>query len=235
MKNFNPCRDLTTDDRVEWIKAGDIEAAKALAFSLAMFLDSVVNNEEVKLSLRRSGIHWIGSGQAKLIIERLRDDPKINKEAQIEFMELIKAGHKNGSAKLTETIEKLRVQPGATKGKSLKSGVELFAKFLVPNKTTKHQFEAIWLASFVADNQGNSKSSYEKLANSLNALIEANNQIINDFRSKKRDDLAGYLPALPRRCITKDQLERAYREHKATIQKKNDLANGVTRNLIKKK
>jgi len=130
-------------------------------------------------------------------------------------------------------VESIERKKSGKKGKTTKSGAELFAKFLAPNKPTKRKFEAIWLASvFELKKSGNRKSEFERIATFINLEIEKNNQILRNWNSGKRDD-GNYNPSLPKRRITKDQLERAYREYKGFIQNKNDRANGVSRHRIK--
>lgn len=132
-----------------------------------------------------------------------------------------------GNARLI--VESLERKESEKKGKTSKSGAELFAKFLVPNKPTKRQFEALWLAAvFESSNNGNRKKEFGRIATLINLEIEKNNQIRRNWDSGKRDD-GNYNPSLPKRRITKDQLERAYRKHTEFIQKKNDTVNGITR------
>ena len=199
MKNFNPCRDLTTEDTANWIRKGDINEAETLAEQLIFFLHALSENVEAQESVMRLGVPWIGVENARLIVESLAR-PR-SKE----------------------------------KGKAIKSGIELFAKVLVPNKPTKKLFDAIWMATvFYRNRTGNSKSEFKRIATSINLLIDRNNQILSDWKIGKRDDIEGLNPAIPQRRITKDQLERAYREHRLTIENKNDAANGIIRNRIEK-
>ncbi len=48
--------------------------------------------------------------------------------------------------------EQLLAKPSSTKGKNKSSGADLFAKVLVPNKTSGSQFEQWWLATFAHQN-----------------------------------------------------------------------------------
>jgi pyruvate carboxylase len=225
---FHPS--VTTESQLaEWIRAGDFEQAKELAKSLATFLLQLSENKEVQKSMMQAGIMWIGAEQAKLINERLQDDPAINKEAQKEFAELIKKGHRKGSEKLTKALGKIRVKPG--KGKSTKTGAELFAKVLVPNKHTKNQFEARWIATVAKLNiKSASKDEYKRVTEFLNELIDKNNKSFAELKSGKCDGTSGFNPSVPRRRITQDQLANYYREFKPEI----DRANGIEKHKIKK-
>lgn len=232
MAKFNP-HELTTADVANWIREGDFEQAKEVAKNLAFFLLQLSESKEAQQALMKAGMSWIGSDIAKLISERLLDDPSINREAQQRFNELIKAGHKKGSPELDRAHQKLKAKPDLT-GKTTKTGAELFAKLLVPNKTTKRQFEARWIASCVEMNIiGNSKAEFKRIANELNARIEQNNKIMDDWKIGKRDEYFGWLPGLPKRTVTPDQLAKDYRKYKSDIETANDKAQRITRHRIK--
>lgn len=232
MAKLNP-HETTTADTANWIREGDIEQAKEAAKSLALFLHQLSENKEAQRALMKSGVPWIGSDIAKLISERLLDDPSVNKLAQQKVVDLIKAGREKGSPEFDAAIQKLREKPNV-KGKSKKSGVELFAKVLVPNKPTKKQFEARWVASVVSMNmKSNSKAEYKRIAAGLNAYIEQNNKIVGEWQSGKRKDLDGWSGALPKRVVTANQIEKDYLKFRADIDTTNDKAQRITRHRIK--
>jgi hypothetical protein len=226
---FNPC-DTTTAKVCDWIRAGDFEEAKKTAHLLATFLLSLAQNKAAQQELIKAGVWWIGKDMAELIAEGLLADPKINKKAQENFHNLIKAGHRKGSDELKNAIEKLRDEPAATKGKTRKTGAELFAKVLVPNKPIKRQFEARWIAAVAYRNlENNTKEEYRRVATVINGVIDKNNQLIADWKQGKSKDITGYSPAIPKRIITPDQLEKNYRKFKTEI----DRTNGKTIHRIK--
>jgi hypothetical protein len=227
---FVPC-EITEAKQIEWIRAGDIEAAKELANNLAQFLHGVAENKEVRLAIAKAGIWPIGAETAKFISEMLLSDPYINKEAQQKFQELIKAGHRKGSGELTEAIAKLKATADMMKGKSTQSGVERFAKILVPNKPTKRQSEALWLASVADLNlKSKTKPEYKRVTAFVNALIDNNKKLLEDWKNGKRADRGDFSPSIPRRRITVDQLEKAHRKFIPDIEK----AKGITTNLARK-
>lgn len=233
MTNFNP-HELTTADIVNWIGEGDFEEAKEAGRQLAHFLRQLSENKEAQQTLMKLGICWIGSDVAKLISERLLDDPSINRAAQQKFAELIKAGHKKGSPELATALQNMRAKPDVA-GKTTKSGAELFAKVLVPNKHTKRQFEARWIAKFVDVNiKGNSKAEFKRITDFLNGLIDSNNKIMQEWKNGERANCDEYSPAFPKRGVTRDQLEKDYRKFKSGIDAINDAAKGISRHRIKK-
>ena len=132
------------------------------------------------------------------------------------------------SAKLI--AEKLLAKASSVKGKSTKSGAELFAKVLVPNKPTKRQFEARWIAAVADLNlNGASKNEFESVAAFINGVIDKNNKILGDFKSGARKDLEDYSPGIPKRKISRDQLEKSYRKFKPEI----DKINGIKKHILK--
>ncbi len=177
-----------------------------------------------------AGVPWIGAESAKLISEKLLADPALNKEAQLEIKELAKSGVVIDQDKLASAVKKLKFKTVA-KGKTNKSGAELFAKVLVPNKPIKNQFQARLIAALANINlHTTTKSEYQRVAKFLNQLIEANNKIYSNFKSGDRDDLEGYSPALPKRIVTPSQLEKDYRKFKPEI----DRFNGINTHRIDK-
>ncbi len=116
-------------------------------------------------------------------------------------------------------VDALRRPKSKENGKSAKSGAELFGKFLVPNKPTKKQFEAIYLALIVANNMsGNNKAEFKRICNEINAAIENNNEVLKNWDKGTFDKhFYNYNQFLPKRRITVDQLEKDYRKFKPKI------------------
>lgn len=232
MAKLNP-HELTTADAANWIREGDFEEAKQAGRMLALFLHQLSENKEAQRALLKSGISWIGADIAKLISDRLLDDPSVNKLAQQKVVELIKAGREKGSPEFDAAIQKLREKPNV-KGKSKKSGVEIFAKMLVPNKQSKQQSEALRIAVIVGMNiDGNNKAEFRRIADTLNTHIDQNNQIMDEWRKGERESCDGWNVALPRRRVTPDQIEKDYRKFKSDIDAANDKEKGITRHRIK--
>ncbi len=112
------------------------------------------------------------------------------------------------------------------RGKSTKSGLELFSKVLVPNKPTKPQSEARLLAWMADRNlKAQTKKEYKRVTLFINNWIDKNNKIFEDWKASKRDDMAEFHPACPKRKITHNQLEKAHRKYRSQI----DKANGIHR------
>ena len=227
-KKFNPT--ITTSTEIaQWTRAGDFEEAKNIAVQLALFLNAMAENKDAQQAVCKSGVPWIGADIAYLIAERLLVDPKVNKEAQKELFDLIKAGHREGSGQLELAAKKART-PANTEGKTAKTGAELFAKVLVPNKPTKRQFEERWIAA-VADLNltRTTKKEYQRVADLINCLVDKNKEIETEWKSGKRKNYEGWHPNVPKRKITRDQLEKTHLKFKDEI----DKTNGITRNRMK--
>lgn len=227
-KKFNPTR-TTTKQTAQWIRLGDFEEAKNVAEQLAFFLNAMVANKDAQQAVMENGVPWIGADIASLIAERLLDDPKINKEARRELSDLIKAGHREGSEKLELAAKKARA-PANTRGKTTKTGAELFAKVLVPNKPIKRQFEERWLAAMADLNlTGTTKREYQRVADFINHLVDEKKKIEAEWKIGKRKNYEGWHPNVPKRRITRDQLEKAHLKFKDEI----DTTNGITRHRIR--
>jgi hypothetical protein len=213
---FDPC-DTTDEQLAEWIRAGDIEEAKELAMLLAIFLSQLAENKEVIKAIMMAGIPWIGTARAKIISERLLDNPAFSKEAQKEVSELIKQGHRHGSNQLAKAYEKMRLKPNEMKGKSTKTGAELFAAFLVPNKQSKNHFVERWIASVIPLNPD---LTIKQLTEFINGEIKRNNEA-----KEKSKGWGDYDPSYPKQTITPDRLKKAHAKYKDEI----DKARGIHR------
>lgn len=219
---FNPS-EQTSAQTIEWIKSGDITEAANLAQNLTSFLHSYAAVRPTLLALTG----FMMNGEEKRLLAALRD-AKANESIRSALISL------TGwlSADEAELIAQMIGRPAqSTAGKRKLSGIEQFTKILVPGKPTNSQFTQQWLASVVDLNlKGVAlKKALPEIVNFLNALIDQNNKIITDWRAKIRDDLSDYNPAVPKRRVTRDQLEKAYRKYKQEI----DQANGISRHKIK--
>lgn len=226
-RKFNPTF-TSAEEMASWVRDGDFEAAKGIAQSLMFFLSAMAENREAQQAVKKAGVPWIGNDFARLIVERLGDDPKVDKEAQANLDELIKS-RRCQRDELERAFEKVKAG-ASTKGKSGKTGYELFAKVLVPNKPSKPQHQERWLAAVADENLTSStKKGYQQVADFVNALVDENNKIMKEAEDGKRASIGGYHLGAPFRKITRDQLEKAHRKFKPEI----DKAKGITRHRMK--
>lgn len=214
---------------VEWIKQGDIETAKSQAKIFRTFLGELIENQKAQKALSEAGISFFDVEFARLVYERLLDNPRVDMKAQEDICELIKAGERKGSSKIAEAQARA-AKFSPKKGQSSLSGLELFAKFLVPNKPSSYQVEIRWLAETAALNlQSTSKAEYKRVTKLINEAVVENIKIMAEWKAGKRNDLTGW-SHFPKRRITEHQLEVAHRKYKPEIDKKV----GITRHRIAK-
>ena len=113
-----------------------------------------------------------------------------------------------GDAAAMLIVERLCAPAQTGEGKTPKSGMDLFAKFLVPGKKTLRRQYSRWLSTMVeANTTGNpTNEDYRSVAELCQAAIDANDRI---FRACED----GYDPAIPPKSfgiVTKDKLQKAY-------------------------
>ena len=218
---FDPCT-VTTENILEWIGNKDFEAAKEQAQRLAYFLLILADNKEAQKAIMKAGVPWIGAEVAKLIADSLLFDPNIDLAAQREALALSKKGYTTDSPELADAIKRMRNPQPKNNNQRRKSGAELFATILVPNTTSKSQFNARWIAAVALSNAD--MKIGERVA-FINGHIEANNRILEGWKAGNRDSLEGFRGEIPRRTITEDQLKKACSKFKTEI----DNANGIHR------
>lgn len=120
-----------------------------------------------------------------------------------------------GNVAASQIVERLLASAPAGKGKTPKSGMDLFAKFLVPGKPTLRQQYSRWLSTMVeANTMGDpTNEDYRRVAELCQAVIDANDRILRDFKEGIPPDVDGYDPAIPPKSfgiVTKDKLQKAY-------------------------
>jgi hypothetical protein len=125
-----------------------------------------------------------------------------------------------GDATAKLIVERLCAPAPASAGKTTKSGAALFAKFLVPGKTTLPRQYSRWLSTMMeADMIGKpTNEDYCRVAAECQKKIDQNDRILQAFKAGHCPDLEGYDPAIPPKSfgiITKDKLKNAYRDIKA--------------------
>lgn len=120
-----------------------------------------------------------------------------------------------GDAAANLISERLCAPAHTGEGKTPKSGMDLFAKFLVPGKPTLRRQYARWLSTMVEANMNGNPTNedYDRVADICQAAIDANDRIIRAFKDGSRPDADGYNPAIPPKSfgiVTKDKLQKAY-------------------------
>ena len=120
-----------------------------------------------------------------------------------------------GDAAAKLIVERLRAPAHTGKGKTPKSGMDLFAKFLVPGKETLRRQHSRWLSMMVeANTAGNpTNDDYCRVAELCQAVIDANDRIFRTREDGEQSGLDGYDPAIPPKSfgiVTKDKLQKAY-------------------------
>ncbi len=136
-----------------------------------------------------------------------------NKDAQKAMMAAGVGWIGNAAASLI--VERLLASAPAGKGKTPKSGIDLFAKFLVPGKTTLRQQYSRWLSTMVEANTTGDPTNedYRRVAELCQQEIDINDRILRDFKAGHCPSYDGYSPATPPKSfgiITKDKLQKAY-------------------------
>ena len=134
-----------------------------------------------------------------------------NKEAQQAIMRLDIGWIGADVAKFI--AKKLLANPCTEKGKQHKSGAELFAKVLVPTKTTQSQFQARHIAALVYQLGSDSEENLELATELFNNRIVANNEILRQLKDGNRNNLKRYNPTLPTSDITKRKAQTSYRKY----------------------
>ena len=120
-----------------------------------------------------------------------------------------------GDAAANLISERLCAPAHTGEGKTPKSGMDLFAKFLVPGKATLRRQHSRWLSTMVEANTTDDPTNedYRRVAELCQAVIDANDRILRDFKEGSRPDVDGYDPAIPPKSfgiVTKDKLQKAY-------------------------
>lgn len=213
--------DVSAAENARWIEHGDMQAARELAKGVAQHLHWFVLAKPLLQAVTQ---YLYRPDEANLhALRKFACDGDLLGEAAVAF-NLLHVLSVEESRLIRERI----IRKGSSgAGKTKASGVDLFAKMLVPGKPlTKSMHERKWLASFVDRNPG---ETIERLAEGLNYVIAQNHQIMTDWRARKRDSLKGYHYLLPKRRISVNRLEKARREFKLEI----DKANGITRKKLK--
>lgn len=113
-----------------------------------------------------------------------------------------------GDAAANLIVERLCASVPDGEGKTPKSGMALFAKFLVPGKKALRRQHSRWLSTMVeANTTGNpTNEDYCRVAELCRAVIDANDRIF-----QARED--GYNPEIPPKSfgnVEKDKLQKAY-------------------------
>lgn len=134
-----------------------------------------------------------------------------NKDAQKALLASGVGWIGDSTAKLI--VDRLCAPAPAGEGKTAKSGATLFAKFLVPGKSTLRRQYARWLSTMMEANMIGkpTNAEYIRVAKICQAVAVANDRILRDFKEGSRPDVDGYDPAIPPKpYITKDKLQKAY-------------------------
>lgn len=117
-------------------------------------------------------------------------------------------------------LDRLYESGNDTPGKSKKSGMERFIKFLVPGKPHGSKALGRYLAWYVSQNPHITKRSlpdFQRLADELNAVISDLAEREKRAKANRRPfSYSGSEIFLPRRKVTKAQIERAWYTYRNT-------------------
>lgn len=119
-----------------------------------------------------------------------------------------------GTAELRLIAKALHTKPHK---EGAKSGAQLFAKVLVPGKTSKSKFSARWIAATAAMNDVTlTEGKVDEFVARLNLLIDNNNKAFEHLRRNGPHDPSdepdfSFSPAIPKRKVTASQVTYALR------------------------